>query len=131
VFGSDDEDEDVFDTTLRFLDEQKAETAYFNILVPLRGTPLYERFKAEGRLLDEENMERWPGLSCHFRPLRYSPDELVRRVTGIRQGFYTHCSALRRLPLPRKRSHFAAWNLHFLQKRVASNMDSMRDFTEF
>ena len=35
VFGSDTEDEDVFDTTLRFLDEQKAETAYFNILVPL------------------------------------------------------------------------------------------------
>ena len=131
VFGSDTEDEDTFDTTLRFLGEQRAETAYFNILVPLRGTPLYERLKAEGRLLDEENMERWPGLSCHFRPLRYSPEELVRRVTRIRQDFYTHRSAVRRLPVPYKQSHFAAWNLHFLQKRVANNMDSMRDFTEF
>ena len=131
VFGSDEEEEDVFDTTLRFLDEQKAETAYFNILVPLRGTPLYDRFKAEGRLLDEENIERWPGLSCHFKPLRYTPEELVRRVTKIRQDFYTHRSAVRRLPLPYKRSDFAAWNLHFLQKRVANNMDSMKDFTEF
>ena len=131
VFGSDSEEEDAFDTTLRFLAEQKAETAYFNILVPLRGTPLYDRFKAEGRLLDEDNMERWPELSCHFRPLRYSPEELVRRVARIRQDFYTLRSAVRRLPLPYKESHFAAWNLHFLQKKVASNISSMRDFTEF
>jgi hypothetical protein len=64
--------EDAFDTTLRFLAEQKAETAYFNVLVPLRGTPLYERLKAEDRLLDQDNMERWPELSCHFKPLRYT-----------------------------------------------------------
>jgi radical SAM superfamily enzyme YgiQ (UPF0313 family) len=127
----DTEDEDAFDTTLRFLAEQKAETAYFNILVPLRGTPLHDRFKGEGRLLDEGNMERWPELSCHFRPLRYSPEELVRRVTRIRQDFYTLRSAVRRLPFPYKESHFAAWNLHFLQKKVANNIDSMRDFTEF
>ena len=131
VFGSDSDEEDVFDTTLRFLDEQKAETAYFNILVPLRGTSLYERFKAEGRLLDEENMERWPGLSCHFRPLRFTPDELVRRIAGIRRDFYRHRSALHRLPFPRRESHFAAWNLHFLQRKVATHIDSMRDFSEF
>jgi radical SAM superfamily enzyme YgiQ (UPF0313 family) len=131
VFGSDSEEEDVFDSTLRFLTEQKAETAYFNILVPLRGTAMYERFKAEGRLLDEENMERWPGLSCHFRPLRFGPEELVRRVARIRRDFYTFGSALRRLPIPYRQSHLAAWNLHFLQKKVAKNLDSMRDFTEF
>jgi radical SAM superfamily enzyme YgiQ (UPF0313 family) len=131
VFGSDTEEEDVFDTTLRFLSEQKAETAYFNILVPLKGTALYDRFKAEGRLIDEENMERWPGLSCHFRPLRYEPEELVRRVAAIRRTFYGFCSAVRRLPFPRSQSHLAAWNLQFLQKKVANNLDSMRDFTEF
>ncbi|MGE5278667.1 MAG: B12-binding domain-containing radical SAM protein [Acidobacteriota bacterium] len=131
VFGSDTEGEDAFDTTLRFLAEQKAETAYFNILVPLRGTPLHDRLKAEGRLLDQENMERWPELSCHFQPLRYSPEELVRRVAKIRRDFYTFRSAVRRLPLPYKSSHFAAWNLHFLQRKVADNIFSMRDFTEF
>jgi radical SAM superfamily enzyme YgiQ (UPF0313 family) len=131
VFGSDTEEEDVFDTTLRFLAEQRAETAYFNILTPLRGTALYDRFKAEGRLVDEENMERWPGLSCHFRPLRFGPEELVRRVAKVRRDFYTFPSAARRLPFPYKQSHFAAWNLHFLQRKVANNLDSMRDFSEF
>jgi radical SAM superfamily enzyme YgiQ (UPF0313 family) len=131
VFGSDSDDESVFDATLNLLHEHRAETAYFNILVPLRGTPLHERFKAEGRLLDEENMERWPGLSCHFQPLRFSPDELVRRIMKIRRDFYSMSSALRRLPLPYKAAHFAAWNLHFLQRKVVAHLDSMRDFTEF
>ena len=131
VFGSDDEEEDVFRTTLEFLFEHKAQTAYFNILVPLRGTLVHEQLKADGRLIDEENMERWPGLSCHFKPLRYSPEELVHRVAKIRRDFYTLGSAARRLPVPYKEAHFASWNLHFLQRKVATHLDSMRDFTEF
>ena len=131
VFGSDSDDETVFDATLNLLNEYKAQTAYFNILVPLRGTPLHQRFKDEGRLIDEENMERWPGLSCHFQPLRFSPDELVRRIMKIRRDFYSMTSAIRRLPVPYKSAHFASWNLHFLQRKVVAHMDSMRDFTEF
>jgi radical SAM superfamily enzyme YgiQ (UPF0313 family) len=131
VFGSDEEDEDVFDTTLRFLYEHKAETAYFNLLTPLKGSGLHTRFKADGRILDEENMDRWPGLFCHFKPLRSTPEELMRRVIKIRQDFYSLGSAVRRLPIPWRESHFAAWNLHFLQSKVANNMGSMRDFSEF
>jgi radical SAM superfamily enzyme YgiQ (UPF0313 family) len=131
VLGSDADDETVFDATLRFLDEHKAQTAYFNILVPLRGTRLHEQFKAEGRLIDEPNMERWPGLSCHFQPQRFTPDELVRRIRKIRRDFYTTGSAVRRLPMPYKQAHFASWNLHFLQRKVSAHIDSMRDFTEF
>jgi radical SAM superfamily enzyme YgiQ (UPF0313 family) len=131
VFGSDDDDETVFDATVKLLQEYKAQTAYFNILVPLRGTPLHQRFKDEGRLIDEANMERWPGLSCHFKPLRFSPDELVQRIMKIRRDFYTTTSAIRRLPLPYKRAHFASWNLHFLQRKVVAHQNSMRDFTEF
>ena len=131
VLGSDTDDETVFDSTLRFLDENRAQTAYFNILVPLRGTALHQRLKDEGRLLDEENMERWPGLSCHFKPLRFSPDELVGRIAKIRRDFYTTGSAIRRLPVPYKEAHFASWNLHFLQRKVVNHIDSMRDFTEF
>jgi radical SAM superfamily enzyme YgiQ (UPF0313 family) len=35
------------------------------------------------------------------------------------------------VPIPFKQSHWAAWNLHFLQSKVASNLDRMRDFTGF
>jgi len=131
VFGTDEEEEDAFRSTLEFLFEHKVHTAYFNILVPLRGTSVHEQFKADGRLIDEENMERWPGLSCHFKPLRYTPEELVHQVAKIRRDFYTLGSAARRLPVPYKEAHFASWNLHFLQRKVANHLDSMRDFTEF
>jgi len=131
VFGTDSDDESVFDATLNLLHEYKAQTAYFNILVPLRGTSLHQRFKEEGRLIDEANMERWPGLSCHFQPMHFTPDGLVRRVEKIRRDFYSTTSALRRLPMPYKQAHFATWNLHFLQRKVVGNIDSMRDFTEF
>jgi len=131
VFGTDEEEEDAFRTTRDFLFEHKVQTAYFNILVPLRGTSVHEQFKADGRLIDEENMERWPGLSCHFKPLRYTPEQLVHQVAKIRRDFYTLGSAVRRLPVPYKEAHFASWNLHFLQRKVANHLDSMRDFTEF
>jgi radical SAM superfamily enzyme YgiQ (UPF0313 family) len=131
VFGTDSDDESVFDATLNLLHEYKAQTAYFNILVPLRGTTLHQKFKEEGRLIDEANMERWPGLSCHFKPMHFTPEGLVRRIMKIRSDFYSTSSALRRLPMPYKQAHFATWNLHFLQRKVVSNIDSMRDFTEF
>jgi len=131
VFGSDEEQEDAFDTTLEWLCRNKAHTAYFNILVPLRGTPLYERMKADGRIIDEENMERWTGVFCNYRPLRYSPEELVYRVKKIRRDFYTWRSTLRRLPFPTSQADFASWNLNILQRKVSSHLDSMRDFSEF
>lgn len=34
-------------------------------------------------------------------------------------------------PCPYKESHFASWNLQFLQRKVTAHMGSMRDFTEF
>ena len=131
VFGTDNDDESVFDATLRLLHEYKAQTAYFNILVPLRGTRMHQQFKEEGRLIDEANMERWPGLSCHFKPMHFTPDGLVQRIIKIRHDFYTNRSAIKRLPVPYKEAHFASWNLHFLQRKVTAHMDSMRDFTEF
>ena len=131
VFGTDNDDESVFDATLRLLHEYKAQTAYFNILVPLRGTRMHQQFKEEDRLIDEANMERWPGLSCHFKPMHFTPEGLVQRIMKIRHDFYTNRSAIKRLPVPYKEAHFASWNLHFLQRKVTAHMDSMRDFTEF
>jgi radical SAM superfamily enzyme YgiQ (UPF0313 family) len=131
VFGSDGEQGDVFDTTLDFLYRNKVQTAYFNIMVPLRGTPVYKSMKEDGRLIDEANLERWTGLSCHFKPLRYSPEELVDRIRKIRRDYYSFRSIGRRLPIPRRHAHFAAWNLNVLQRKVSRNLDSMRDFSEF
>jgi radical SAM superfamily enzyme YgiQ (UPF0313 family) len=61
IFGWDTETEDVFETTLRFLKDQRVPAAYFNILTPDKGTRLYDSMKEEERITDLDNMGRWPG----------------------------------------------------------------------
>ena len=131
VFGADDDDLDIFSKTLTFLNEHKVDAAYFNVMVPLRGTPLYARMKADGRIIDEENMDRWPGVFCHFRPLRFSPEQLIREVKTLQRSFYSLGSIARRLPLPRSEAHLASWNVNVSQRKVAINSDSMNEFEDF
>lgn len=58
VFGYDTERESIFDSTLTFLKQNKVPAAYFNILTPHKGTPLYYRMNNEGRLIDPANISR-------------------------------------------------------------------------
>lgn len=68
IFGWDMENVNVFSDTLRFLQDEKVPVAYFNILTPHRGTPLYTRMMEEGRILNAYHIGRWPGLICYFMP---------------------------------------------------------------
>jgi len=131
VLGADTDDKDVFRATMEFLHEHKVDAAYFNVLVPLRGSPLYEQMKAAGRIIDEPNMERWPGVCCHFRPLNFSPQELVCEVMKMQREFYSWRSIVRRLSIPRREAHFASWNVNLTQRKVATHSDSMNEFIEF
>ena len=48
IFGWDGETEGAFRATLNFLQDHKVPVAYFNILTPVKGTPLYDRLQSEG-----------------------------------------------------------------------------------
>jgi len=71
------------------------------------------------------------GLSCHFKPLRFSPDELCRRITKIRHDFYKNGSAVRRLPVPYRQSPLRGVEPALPTAEGVHNIGSMRDFTEF
>jgi len=131
VFGADTDDPDIFPATLKFLQEHKVPAAYFNVMVPLRGTPLYERMKADGRIIDEPNMDRWPGTSYHFHPARMSGDELVASVRKLQRDFYSLRSIARRLRLPRTQADLASWNVNLTQRKVALHSETMNEFSEF
>jgi hypothetical protein len=88
VFGTDTDEPDIFPATLAFLRQHKVPAAYFNLMVPLRGMPLYDRVKTEDRVIDEPNMERWAGVRCHYPPTRMSGDELVDQVKKLQRDFY-------------------------------------------
>ena len=131
VIGADTDTPDVFDETLKFLHELKVPAAYFNLMVPLRGTPLYDRMKQDGRILDEENMERWAGVRCHMTPRHMSGDHLIDGVKRMQKEFYSLPSILRRLRLPRSYADFASWEVNLSQRRIAARADCMNEFSEF
>jgi radical SAM superfamily enzyme YgiQ (UPF0313 family) len=118
VFGFDSENPEVFPATLEFLRRQKVPVAYFYILSPHKGTPLYERMKREGRLIDSEGMRRTPGNICDIKPTYCSPEELERSVQGLYDEFYTVPSIVRRLPKRLTKANLASWVLNFSQRRM-------------
>lgn len=119
IFGLDAEKRDVFRSTLSFLRENKVPAAYFNILTPHKGTPLYDRMKAENRIIDIEHIGRWPGIICYIRPKDYSPQELEEKVKKMYTDFYSYSSMWTRLPLPFTKANIASWVINFSQRKVS------------
>ncbi len=131
IFGWDTETENVFDSTLAFLREEKVPVAYFNILVPHKGTPVYDRLAAENRIIDMENMDRWPGIHCCIKPKHCSPERLEEHVKRINKKFYTLSSMLARLPLPVTQASIASWIVDLSERRIYRARSGMEDFDSY
>ncbi len=131
VFGTDGDTPDIYAGTLEFLAKHKVPAAYFNLMMPLRGTPVYERLKEQDRIVDEHGIGRFAGVFCNFRPLRLSGDELVAHVSRLKREFYSVRSMLRRLPVPRTYADLASWNINLIERKVALNVATMNEFSDF
>ncbi len=102
IFGFDHDDETVFEKTVDFLIKNNMELAYFNILTPLPGTPLFDRMKAEGRILHTE-WEKYDGKHVVFKPKRMSPETLQEGFFWANHRFFSHDSIMKRLFYTRQR----------------------------
>lgn len=87
ILGLDDHGPDVFDAVYRFVEETMLYEVQITILTPFPGTPLYRRFRSEGRLLEAEAWERCTLFDVNYRPAKMTADEL-------RQGMYSLTSRL-------------------------------------
>ena len=96
VFGFDNDDESVFETAVDFLVRNKVELAYFNVLTPLPGTALYERYEREGRIFDKD-WSKYDGKHVVFQPSRMTPEQLLEGFFWANHQFYSWPSIWRRL----------------------------------
>ncbi|MGD0349876.1 MAG: B12-binding domain-containing radical SAM protein [Verrucomicrobiota bacterium] len=119
IFGWDGETEGAFRATLDFLQDHKVPVAYFNILTPVKGTPLYDRLQSEGRVTNSREIDRWPGQLCYIKPPYGSPAELEQNVRKMYRDFYSLPSIISRVPLPVTRANVASWVINFSQRRMA------------
>lgn len=96
VFGFDNDDESVFETAVEFLVRNHVELAYFNVLTPLPGTALFERYEREGRIFDRD-WAKYDGKHVVFRPSRMTPEQLQEGFFWANHQFYSWPSIWRRL----------------------------------
>ncbi len=96
VFGFDNDDESVFETAVDFLVRNRVELAYFNVLTPLPGTALYERYNREGRIFDKD-WSKYDGKHVVFQPKRMSPEQLLEGFFWANHQFYSWSSIWHRL----------------------------------
>jgi radical SAM superfamily enzyme YgiQ (UPF0313 family) len=131
IFGWDTETLEVFSSTLEFLEEEKVPVAYFSILTPHKGTPLYDRLKAENRIIDINEIERWPGIICYFKPTFCSAQELEQQVHKIRREFYSFPSIFSRLSPPLTRRNIASWILNLSERKLSRQDATLENFDNF
>lgn len=97
IFGFDTDTKAIFDDTLLFLERNKIPTMTLNVLTPYPGTRIYERFKAEGRLLTE-NWKYYDHGTVVYKPKNMTPHELAEGCYYVKKEFHSFSSILRHIP---------------------------------
>jgi radical SAM superfamily enzyme YgiQ (UPF0313 family) len=101
VFGFDSDTPDVFDTTLASCEKLGIDGATVSILTPFPKTPVYDQFKAEGRLLTDDWSYYNSKTAVAFKPLNMTGDELWQGYNAFRKRFYSLGSFIRRMRVSR------------------------------
>lgn len=96
VFGFDNDDESVFERAVEFLTNNQVELAYFNVLTPLPGTALYERYNSAGRIFDRD-WAKYDGKHVVFHPSRMTAEQLQEGFYWANHQFYSLPSIWKRL----------------------------------
>lgn len=87
IVGLDHDDPEVFQRTLRFLDQSGIDAAQVNILTPLPGTPLFHDMWAAGRVTDHD-WGHYDFRHVVFRPRGMSAEELQAGADWLYAQFY-------------------------------------------
>jgi radical SAM superfamily enzyme YgiQ (UPF0313 family) len=96
MFGFDTDTKDVFDETLKAIKELKIDVADFTVLTPFPGTPIFNKFEKEGRILTKD----WSKYSMHnvvFEPKNMSSEELIEGVKKMYANFYSPQHTVKRV----------------------------------
>jgi len=96
VFGFDADTPDTFDRTVDFVMESRMDLPRYAIAVPFPATGLFQRLKAENRILTED-WSLYDGQHVVFEPRNMSPDELLQHTSRVWKKTYQYKSIARRL----------------------------------
>ncbi len=128
VIGYDADDKNSASAILEFASKQNFAVANFNPLIPLPGTPLYQRLKEQGRLLFPDGWwldEQYCYGDTAFLPAKMTPEELKDSCRDARYHFYGIRSILKRFFAGHIRMGFTkAW--YYLIINIVSGIEIRR-----
>ncbi len=89
VLGLDGDGPEVFEAVERFVRESGQFDVQITVMTAFPGTPLYERLKAEGRLIVEGAWEQCTLFDVNFRPKGMSAETLQHEALELGRRLYT------------------------------------------
>ncbi len=95
IFGFDEDDNSIFDTTLEKMHELEIDVVEINILTPYPGTPLYTKLEREGRILTKD-WTRYNQVDVVFQPKQMSVEELKNGARKVAKEFYSWPNLIKR-----------------------------------
>lgn len=123
IFGSDDEDENIFEKTVQFINDAKIALILLNILTPYPGTQLYKRLSTEGRILHHNWSEYDSGHVC-FIPKLMNEETLFKGYLWASQQIHSYESIFKRM-----KGVWALWNKASVRKwdRITPLLANLED----
>lgn len=88
ILGLDGDTEATFDAIHTFIDHTALFEAQLTVLTPFPGTPLYQRLRREGRIIDEGAWEKCTLFDVNFVPRNMTPERLQRGLVELAQRVY-------------------------------------------
>ncbi len=88
IAGFDDQDPNRIVRTAEGLNQIGVDVPFLSILTPFRGTPLYDQFLADERILRDRSWDHYNGYNVAFQPARMTPETLLSAHRTLwRQAF--------------------------------------------
>lgn len=88
ILGLDGDTEEVFDTVYRFVQETGLFEVQITVLTPFPGTPLYERLRREGRILEERAWHKCTLFDVNYVPKRMTVEALEHGLVELAEKIY-------------------------------------------
>jgi radical SAM superfamily enzyme YgiQ (UPF0313 family) len=96
MFGLDMDTKDIFDETLDFIESIDLDLTNFMILTPYPGTPIYDQFEKEGRILTKD-WSKYDMDHVVFQPKNMTPEELLKGTQRVAKTYYSPIKTLKRV----------------------------------
>jgi radical SAM superfamily enzyme YgiQ (UPF0313 family) len=96
VFGGDEDGTDVFASTLDFFLEANIDTLQSTRLTPFPGTPLFDKLKKKGRLLDND-WSHYDFFHVVYQPLSMDKEILHSGTAWVQKQFYSYKNIVKRI----------------------------------